>query len=94
MSTSSSVSNHLLYSSVESIKTFNTTRRRPFQVQVGLLGSAALIMAIYGDVALLSSPCSLKSPYMEHALGHATASQLHGLSSSIYGHGRALAGYT
>ena len=39
---------------------------------------------IYGDAALLSSPCFLASPYiMEHAL-----------ASPIYGHVESLTGYT
>ena len=61
---------------------------------VGSHGSAALLMPIYGDAALLSSPCFLTSPYMERARDHVTAAQPRDLASPIYGHVGALTGYT
>ena len=51
-------------------------------------------MPIYGDAALLSSPCFLTSPYMERARDHVTAAQPRDLASPIYGHVGALTGYT
>ena len=61
---------------------------------VGSHGSAALLMPIYGDAALLSSPCFLTSPYMERAQDQVTAGQPRDLASPIYGHVGALTGYT
>ena len=57
-----------------------------------MIRSAALLMPIYGDVALLSSSCLLTSPYMERAPGHVTATLSRDLASPIYGHVRALTG--
>ena len=55
---------------------------------------AALLMPIYGDAALLSSPCFLTSPYMERARDHVTAARPRDLTSPKYGHNGPLTGYT
>ena len=61
---------------------------------VGSHVSAALLMPIYGDAALLSSLCLLTSPYKERARVHVATAQSRDLESSIYGHVGAFTGYT
>ena len=61
-----------------------------------LTWQAALLIPIYGDAALLSSPCFLflTSPHMERARDHVTAARPRDPSPSIHGHVVALPGYT